>query len=116
VTQDLNIVRMRREILGVVRRLGCNAEEQIRWLDETELPVEELVIEFKDLCYTHIPSLVEAGALSRTEVSALQEIAAAVQMLLTTDLFTDDALLSAHEWNDLRSLAGSMVTSFDSSD
>jgi hypothetical protein len=93
----------------VVALVATPAADQVAWLVEEGLEADELALMFLDVVPSWLPPLRAAALITSAAENALVDVETALEALLeTTDssLFTDHAVRTAPQWQQLRELAG----------
>jgi hypothetical protein len=109
------LLRELREEIGL---LAMPAAHQVRWLEESRFPVDELALQLEDSVLACFPRLVDRGILS----TAAGEAVTAADGLLGTfsgranaPLWTREALTAEPVWARVRELAQEALEQIDAS-
>jgi hypothetical protein len=101
------------ELFGVLERLAAPAKDQIAYLRNlgTSPSVDELALELNDVAFL-VPKLVEDGRISRQQADCITIIERKLSEMSgqhNFQLWTEDALRHAADWEDVRRLAAAAL-------
>jgi predicted RNase H-like HicB family nuclease len=105
-SRDASLVLMLTEALEL---LALDAPAQLAWMDQTSFDVDELALQFDDT-YRIVGQLVERARVPQPAQATLNQINVAFEeMDSRSDLYDDEALKHAPEWEHIRTLARSAL-------
>jgi hypothetical protein len=99
----------RSELVGCLTRLAAPADEQVKYLKEIGVypSIDEIALEFHDVALL-VPGKTSAGEMSTATKVAIERLDSQLSSFsgdVNAHLWTPDALASAKEWHQVRSLA-----------
>jgi hypothetical protein len=96
------------QLREIVELLAAPAADQERWLADHRFPVDELALQLADAVPMWFARLANAGLLTQLADQALRKLDDALGSFsgpTNADLWTEDALYSANQWQRVRDLA-----------
>lgn len=97
----------------IVRQISLTAEEQISKLMGT-MVTDEIASDFSEIGMTYAKKLLNCGWIAQEQFDAAQDIEEKLgQMTQKKELWNDDALVKATEWNECRKMGMNLLQTLE---